>query len=84
MLSYSSNLPELNHNEIVGWENNPHILNNICILWLLDSDDNDRIKHKNKNYKRNFKTNWNITIRNSNKWKFFPRDFYIWLIMEIG
>ena len=48
MLSYSSDLPELNHNEIVGWENNPHILNNICVLWILDSDDNDRIKHRIK------------------------------------
>ena len=43
MLSYSSDLPELNHNEIVGWENNPHILNNICVLWILDSDDNEYI-----------------------------------------
>ena len=48
MLSYSSDLPELNHNEIVGWENNPHILNNICVLWILDSADNDRIKHRIK------------------------------------
>ena len=48
MLSYYSDLPELNHNEIVGWENNSHILKNICVLWLLDSDDNDRIKHRIK------------------------------------
>ena len=43
MLSFSSSLPEMNHNEIVGWENNSELLRNISIIWLVD----------NENYKRN-------------------------------
>ena len=39
-------LPELNHNEIEGWNN--YQFNNITknIIWLLDKDDNDRIKKR--------------------------------------
>ena len=46
MLAYCNDLPELNHNEIVGWENNKIILNNLCVLWLKDLNDNERTKHR--------------------------------------
>tara|TARA_B110000438_G_scaffold76885_1_gene77084 strand:- start:3243 stop:4283 length:1041 start_codon:yes stop_codon:yes gene_type:complete len=46
MLAYNNNLPELNHNEIVGWENNQNLFNDLFVLWLTDEDDNSRIKHR--------------------------------------
>ena len=44
MLAYCNDLPELNHNEIVGWQNNPEIFKHLCVLWLEDESDNDRTK----------------------------------------
>lgn len=46
MLAYHNELPEFNHNEIVGWENNPNISDNLFVLWLTDVDDNPRVKHR--------------------------------------
>ena len=46
MLSYHNELPELNHNEIVGWENNIDLLSNLVVLWLKDISDNPRVKHR--------------------------------------
>ena len=44
MLAYCNEIPELNHNEIVGWENNSRIFKDLCIVWLEDSHDNKRTK----------------------------------------
>ena len=44
MLSYHNDLPELNHNEIVGWENNSDLFNHLFVLWLSDRSDNKRIR----------------------------------------
>ena len=44
MLSYFNELPEQNHNEIVGWENNPELFNHLFVIWLVDKSDNPRIK----------------------------------------
>ena len=44
MLAYHNELPELNHNEIVGWENNPNIFKYLFVLWLCDENDNPRVK----------------------------------------
>jgi len=46
MLAYRNELPELNHNEIVGWENNPEALKHIALIWLKDTSDNPRVKHR--------------------------------------
>ena len=48
MLCYNNEIPELNHNEIVGWKNNPKILNNIFIIWLVDKDGHNRNAHRIK------------------------------------
>ena len=48
MLAYCNELPELNHNEIVGWENNPKIFKYLCVVWLNDSNDNERSKLRKK------------------------------------
>ena len=44
MLAYYNDLPELNHNEIVGWQNNQEIFEHLCVLWLEDESDTDRTK----------------------------------------
>ena len=44
MLAYCNEIPELNHNEIVGWQNNQNIFKNLCVLWLEDESDNIRTK----------------------------------------
>jgi glucose/mannose-6-phosphate isomerase len=42
-LAYGNFLPEMNHNEIVGWEQNPDITKNFAVIALFDKDDNPRI-----------------------------------------
>ncbi len=37
-------LPELNHNEIVGWQGNTELLKNVGIIWLLDDAMHPRNK----------------------------------------
>ena len=44
MLSWNNELPELNHNEIVGWENNANLFSNLYVIWLKDIDDHERVK----------------------------------------
>ena len=44
MLAYNNSLPEMNHNEIEGWENNKGLLEQYYIIWLKDKDDHDRVK----------------------------------------
>jgi len=46
MLAYHNELPEFNHNEIVGWENNPENFEKLFVLWLTDINDNPRVKHR--------------------------------------
>jgi len=45
-LAYGNFLPEMNHNEIVGWEANPEILKSFAVIFLNDKDDNMRIKKR--------------------------------------
>tara|TARA_Y100001970_G_scaffold134792_1_gene165884 strand:+ start:8670 stop:9710 length:1041 start_codon:yes stop_codon:yes gene_type:complete len=48
MLCYCSELPEMNHNEIVGWENNHIFFKHLFVIWLNDQSDNDRVKYRQK------------------------------------
>lgn len=45
-LAYGNVLPEMNHNEIVGWQNNPQLLKNIIVLSISDKDDLPEIKKR--------------------------------------
>ena len=36
----------MNHNEIVGWENNDEFFSNYYILWLIDDEMNSRNKSR--------------------------------------
>lgn len=42
-MAYSGTFPELNHNEIVGWENPHTILKSMVIVILRDRDDHPRV-----------------------------------------
>ncbi|MCJ7802584.1 MAG: bifunctional phosphoglucose/phosphomannose isomerase [Candidatus Marinimicrobia bacterium] len=44
MLAYHNEIPELNHNEIVGWGNNPDLLSELSVIWLRDKNDNMRVR----------------------------------------
>ena len=46
MPAYLNELPELNHNEIVGWEKNDHLFKDMVLLWLKDDDDHTRVKYR--------------------------------------
>ena len=60
MLAYCNDLPELNHNEIVGWQNNSEIFKYLCVLWLEDQSDNNRTKIR-KNITKNILDEVNIS-----------------------
>lgn len=47
-LAFGNLFPELNHNEIVGWQENSKILRNFAIIYLLDREDNPRIIKRQK------------------------------------
>jgi len=42
-LAFGNLIPEMNHNEINGWENNKEILRNFAVIILRDKEDNPRI-----------------------------------------
>lgn len=42
-LAFGNYFPELNHNEITGWQENSEILRNFAIIYLLDEEDNPRL-----------------------------------------
>ena len=43
MLAFHNELPEMNHNEIVGWENNSELINQLSVIWLTDEEDHPQI-----------------------------------------
>jgi len=48
MLAFCNEIPEFNHNEIVGWENNPKLIEKLSIIWLTDESDHERISIRQK------------------------------------
>lgn len=47
-LAFGNLFPELNHNEIVGWQENSEFLRNFALIFLLDREDNPRIVKRQK------------------------------------
>ena len=45
-LAYGNLLPEMNHNEIVGWQNNESLLKRLIVISLSDKDDLPEIKKR--------------------------------------
>ncbi len=46
MLAYHNEIPEMNHNEIAGWGNNPDLLSEMSVIWLKDKNDNERVRKR--------------------------------------
>ncbi|MFA6235438.1 MAG: bifunctional phosphoglucose/phosphomannose isomerase, partial [Bacteroidota bacterium] len=46
MLAYTNVFPEMNHNEIVGWEQNEDLLRRIAVVVLHDRDDLPQIRKR--------------------------------------
>jgi len=44
ILAYHNTFPEMNHNEIVGWEKNSELFKSYFIIWLCDKKMNERNK----------------------------------------
>ncbi len=47
-LAYGNLLPEMNHNEIVGWESIVHLTGRLSVIILKDDQDNERVKKRMK------------------------------------
>lgn len=45
-LAYGNTLPEMNHNEIVGWEYIAHLTGRLSVILLLDEQEDPRIKKR--------------------------------------
>lgn len=45
-LAYGNTLPEMNHNEIVGWERIVHLTGRLSVVMLLDKEDNPRVQRR--------------------------------------
>jgi len=45
-LAYGGNLPEISHNEIVGWERITHLTGRLSVIMLQDADDNKRVSRR--------------------------------------
>lgn len=45
-LAYGNTLPEMNHNEIVGWEHIAHLTGRLSVILLLDEKEDPRIKKR--------------------------------------
>lgn len=45
-LAYGNLLPEMNHNEIVGWESIVHLTGRLSVIILKDDEDNNRVKKR--------------------------------------
>jgi glucose/mannose-6-phosphate isomerase len=52
MLAYHNDLPEMNHNEIVGWENNPDLIRKNSVIWLRDQCDHPRTTIRQESTRR--------------------------------
>jgi glucose/mannose-6-phosphate isomerase len=45
-LAYGNVFPEMNHNEIVGWEQISHLTGRLSVVMLTDADDYERVGHR--------------------------------------
>lgn len=43
MIAFGNLIPEMNHNEIVGWEHIAHLAGRLTVVMLKDRDDNPRV-----------------------------------------
>jgi glucose/mannose-6-phosphate isomerase len=46
VLAYGNHVPEMNHNEIVGWEQTAHLTGRLSVILLEDMDDHQKVKQR--------------------------------------
>ncbi|MCC5934624.1 MAG: bifunctional phosphoglucose/phosphomannose isomerase [Candidatus Cyclonatronum sp.] len=46
VLAYCSHIPEMNHNEIEGWELTAHLMGKLSVIILQDDSDHMRVRHR--------------------------------------
>lgn len=46
ILAFSNELPEMNHNEIVGWEMEPSLLDHMAVCFIRDNDEPEHMKRR--------------------------------------
>jgi len=46
VLAYGNTVPEMNHNEIVGWEQTAHLTGRLSVILLEDMDDHQKVKQR--------------------------------------
>lgn len=46
MLAYCSHIPEMNHNEVEGWELTAHLMGKLSVIMLHDEADHFRVRHR--------------------------------------
>ena len=73
MLAFWNEFPEFNHNEIVGWENNPKLIEKLSIIWLNDESNHERISVRqritNKILERMVKNKFEISLHGSTRFE---------------
>jgi len=45
-LAYGDDMPEMTHNEIVGWERIVHLTGRLSVIMLMDKEDNPRVQRR--------------------------------------
>lgn len=48
MIAFHHDMPEMNHNEIEGWNRNKSFFDNMSIVWIMDEDDHPQISKRIK------------------------------------
>lgn len=46
ILAYCSHIPEMNHNEVEGWELTSHLMGKLSVIMLHDETDHFRVRHR--------------------------------------
>ncbi len=46
MLAFTNELPEMNHNEIMGWSGGQDVLGEFSVIWLTDSHTHPRVRKR--------------------------------------
>lgn len=78
ILAFHHSIPEMNHNEIVGWENNPELLKRLVVIWLRDREIHPQTAKRvafTKEIIRDIAKN-QIEVQSEGR-SFFERIFYL-------
>ncbi|MCF7805651.1 MAG: bifunctional phosphoglucose/phosphomannose isomerase [Candidatus Marinimicrobia bacterium] len=46
MLAFQNRLPEMNHNEIMGWDQQPEFMKTVSLIWLYDEEAHPKVNRR--------------------------------------